>query len=601
MMKLFEPLRQELRRVQHDAVKVQGELARARDEIAKREEALAREREQARAAGEAARAGQARLEEELARARSEAARLAEAQARGEERIREAEARLADASQMDEKLAAVQQVLVQKLVSAQSGFDEKLATALSDLDRRGPARTVVAGPRVDVAGFGGMWLIQGFLRRLRLRDLLVEHVRINPDPVDYAASELVLALVYAVIAGLRRIDMSELWHQNGAFLDLLDVDRFPDASAIRRFLNRLGATDVDAISALHDSLRAYLGAMPQRRKDLVLDVDAVVSAVSGKSKEGKPIGRSYHPLYCYEQTFQEFWHGVLRPGKALPAAGILPFLQDCLAKVPAGLPRSRVRLRLDARFCDRRVVELLDRSRCGFVIPARDNPGLRDRAAKLRFKRLASGWNAGEFKGKVEAGASRSSRFVVLRRLAGEGVHLEIAPLFRKEKYAYYVFVTNLKTSPWSVYEFYRGRAATEKNARDFLETYPLGQVPPARWLSNDAFFRILLLAADLQNWFKRLCLPREYLGEPLGRVRSDYLLMPAQLVQQGGQNLLFLPRDFHAREEFLKVARAIVQLKLPPRFVMVRKPAPPSRAAGRTKGPKPGKAGRKAPRPAKRP
>ena len=47
---------------------------------------------------------------------------------------------------------------------------------------------------------------------------------------------------------------------------------------------------------------------------------------------------------------------------------------------------------------------------------------------------------------------------------------------------------------------------------------------------------------------KKLALAKEqseeYLAESLSRVRSDYLLMPAQLVQQGGQNLFFLPRDF---------------------------------------------------------
>jgi hypothetical protein len=568
MMKLFEPLQQELKHALRDAGRLRQDLDKARAELRDREAALAQARE-------ASQAEKARLEQAVADARAEAARALEALARERDKALEAEARAVGAAQMDEKLAAVQEVLVQKLVSAQSGFDERLASALS----RGPARTVVAGPRYDVSGFGGMWLFQSFLRRLRLRDLLVEHVRVNPDPVDYSASETILALVCAVAAGLRRIDKAELLHQNGAFLDLLEVDRFPDAPVIRRFLARLNAPEIDALAALHDSLRAHLGALPSKRRELVLDVDACISAVAGKTKDGKPIGRAYHPLYAFEQTGQEFWHGTLRPGKAAPAAGIIPFLQECLAKIPAGLPRSRVRLRLDGRFCDRRVVELLERSRCGFVMPARDNPALRERAAKLRFKRLANGWNAGEFKGKVEAASPRVSRFVVIRRPAGEGVHLELAPLFRKDKHAYYVFVTDLKTSPFAVYEFYRARAAVEKTAREFLEAYPLGQVPPGRWLSNDAFFRLLLLAADLMNWFKRLCLPKEYLGESIGRVRSDYLLMPAQLVQQGGQSLFFLPRDCHAREEFMKVARAVAQLKLPSRFTLVRKPVAAARPA----------------------
>ena len=80
-------------------------------------------------------------------------------------------------------------------------------------------------------------------------------------------------------------------------------------------------------------------------------------------------------------------------------------------------------------------------------------------------------------------------------------------LFKDRKYAYHVLVTNLTLSPWRVYRFYSVRATIEKNIREFVYDYPLGNIPTDTWTANVAFFQLVLFAADIVHWFKRLCLP----------------------------------------------------------------------------------------------
>ena len=48
-------------------------------------------------------------------------------------------------------------------------------------------------------FGGMWLIRRFCNKLKLRWLLQKHIRTFTRKDDYHPSELILALMFAIIA------------------------------------------------------------------------------------------------------------------------------------------------------------------------------------------------------------------------------------------------------------------------------------------------------------------------------------------------------------------------------------------------------------------
>lgn len=439
--------------------------------------------------------------------------------------------------------------------------------------RGTRKIAFAFDQNHLTHFGGMWLIQRFCQRLRLRARLQQYVRIPERTGSYQSSDLILALLFAMIMGLRRINKSEILQYNGAFLEMLGLEAFPDQTTLRRFLKRLCPQDIHRLVRLHDSLRAWLLEMPKPRHGLIFDVDSVVIVVYGHA-QGAEVGynpkkrgrRSYHPLFCFESHWHEFWHGTLRPGKAGAATGVIEFLRLCLAKVPGTFARKRLRFRMDAGFFGKRVAEFLDPIGCGYVIVAKAYPTIKKRARRTRFTALQDGWEYGEFRyrpGKWQ----RRHRFVVVRHpIPTDPADTQQAPLFKDRRYVYHVFVTNLDLTAWRVYLFYNGRASIEKNNREFLYDYPLGQIPTQSWTANVAFFQLLLFAADLVHWFRRLCLPPSYTTATLDRIRTDFLLLPAKLVRASKKNIVRLPHDYHHQREFLEAERAIAGLRLPPKF-----------------------------------
>jgi hypothetical protein len=448
--------------------------------------------------------------------------------------------------------------------------------------KGTRKCIFSFEESHLTHFGGMWLMQRFCQRIQLRHRLQRYVRIEQRSGSYHPEEMILALLFAIIMGLRRINKTEILQYNGAFLEMLGLEQFPDQTTLRRFLRGLTPATIRQLARLHDSYRAWLFELPQPRHSLVLDVDSVVIVVYGHAQRAavgynpkKPGRRSYHPLFCFEANFHEFWHGILRPGNAGSSTGAVPFLQVCLAKVPGAVARQRIRFRMDSGFFGKRVVEFLDQSGCGYVIVAKETSKIKTAAQATHFTALQGGWEYGEFTYQPQHWI-HSHRFVVVRRpIPEDPQEAQQLTLFKDRRYAYHVFVTNLDLEAWRVYLFYNGRASIEKNNREFLYDYPLGKIPTQSWTANVAFFQLLLLAANLVHWFRRLCLPSTYSQATLDTIRTDFLVLPAKLVRQSKKNIVKLPHDYHYQREFLQAEREIARLPVPGKFRICKWPHHP--------------------------
>jgi hypothetical protein len=421
-------------------------------------------------------------------------------------------------------------------------------------------------------YGGMVLIQRFCNRLRLRWRLQNQLSIAHQAGDYPPCDLLLALLYALIAGLRRINQTEILQYNGTFLSLLGLEQFPNQTTLRRFLQRLPPAAIRQLVRVHDELRQELFGFPTAPTTLIFDLDSVVLTVYGH-QQGARVGynpkkrgrRSYHPLLCFEAQRQEFWHGSLRPGDVAANTGVIHFLQWCLAKVPGHLARSRLRVRADAGFFSGKFIGFLDRVGVGYVIVAQEHRTIRQRALAVDFTPLQSGAEVGEFQYQPLRW-NAPHRFVVIRRpIPEDPAEAAQLTLFQDRRYAYTVLVTNLELEPWRVWTFYRPRAIIEKDIRELLYDLPLGKIPTGAWTANVAFFQTVLLAFNLVHWFKRLCLPPRYAKATVETVRSDFLVLPAKLARTARGNVLHLPKDYHYQADFLAAAKRIDKLRRSPK------------------------------------
>lgn len=418
--------------------------------------------------------------------------------------------------------------------------------------------------------GGLFLIQRFCNKLGFRRRLERVLRAAPEWSEFNPVDLIVLLLFVLIAGVQRVSKSDKLQYDGFFLALIGLERFPDESTLRRFLQRLSPDAIRQLARLHDQLRRDLFLFPRPRTSLVFHLDSVVLTLYGKQQgarlgynpkaKGRP---SYHPILCFEAHGQEFWHGSLRPGDAGSNTGARHFVQRCLEKVPSSIARSRIRFLADAGFFSGALIEDLDQWGCGFTIVCRSFGAYQRMAEKAGFKELKLGWGFAEFYHRPQSW-SRTQRFIAIRRpLPVDPEQAKQLTLFKDAKYSYSVLVSSLGLSPWRTWIDYIGRANIEKSIRELLNDLALNRIPTQRWTANVAFLQLLLLAYNLLHWFKRLCLPEQKLRTTVETLRHDLIGLPGQLLCRSGKNVLVLPGRYHHQTPFLAAATRIEKLRLP--------------------------------------
>ena len=123
---------------------------------------------------------------------------------------------------------------------------------------------------------------------------------------YTLSELLLALMYPMILGLEKIEVSALLKTNGIFQYLTGLPSFPNPVTLRRFLIRAAPSLLPQLRRVHDELRTQCIRYPHAQSSFWLDCDSTTHTLYGH-QEGVVKGynpahrgkRGYHPLVVTE--------------------------------------------------------------------------------------------------------------------------------------------------------------------------------------------------------------------------------------------------------------------------------------------------------------
>jgi len=431
--------------------------------------------------------------------------------------------------------------------------------------KGPRSVRVEFGAESLTHYGGVYLLHRFLTRIGLKHAIARTVKLQQRNNRYSVGELCLAALYPMILGLGRIESTHLLQTNGVFQYLTGLHTYPTPTTGRRFLLRVAPTALPRLRKLHDGFLSLMTVRPRPPSRLIFDIDSTGLVLYGTqegAKSGynpiKPGRPSYHPLLCFEGQSKDFWHGELRPGDAHTASGTIELLTACFTKIPDGV-RSVI-MRADKGGFDHTLIEGLEERGAGFVIVARLTAPIKRKLSTLRYTIPSRGVEVAEFRYQPTRW-KHPYRFVVIRRPQAEGATEQLT-LFKLGRYHYQVLVTNLVLQPLNLWRFYNDRAGIELLIKQLKGDYALGSIPPRHFFANETYFHLLLLAYNLINWFKRLCLPPELQTATLQTLRQNILLMPAQLSRTGNRPRLLLPASGHRELAWRHALRAIGRMRV---------------------------------------
>ena len=422
-----------------------------------------------------------------------------------------------------------------------------------MPRHGASKIRISFSSAQLSHFGGVYLLHQFLRRLGFRTFLSHAISYFQRNNRYTLSELLIALMYPMILGLEKIEVSALLGTNGVFQYITGLPSFPNPTTLRRFLVRSAPEILPQIRAVHDDLRAHFLCLPATPSSFWLDCDSTAHTLYGTQEgavkgynPGHPGKKSYHPLVITEAHGGDCLAGVLRPGNAHTAMGVIDLVSNVLDFLPH---HHRIRLRADAGFYNGNFVDYLKGENITFAIVAHLTPALKRRLGALRYTRISPVFSVATFRYQPH-GWDSQERFVALRRKLPDETTEAQTTLFTLDRYAYSVIVTNLTLEPYNIFRYYQERAAMERIIRTLKEDYPFGQAPTNAFDANALYAELSLLAYNLMTWFKRLCLPDDWQSFTLPTIRHRLLMIPGELVRTRNVPTMRFPRNSPHQDVF---------------------------------------------------
>jgi len=414
----------------------------------------------------------------------------------------------------------------------------------------------------VTPFGGLVSFLEFLQRLALPQQLASTMPFQlRSPNAIPPAQTLVAFLLAVIAGARRFAHTDWLRADKALHALLGIRRFPGTDTIRNFFRRFSQPTIE--SFWRPLSRWLLAKFACPSAGASLDLDSTIFQRSGRQQGAakgynprRPGRRSHHPLLAVLAEAPCVLHGWLRSGNTSSARGVVEFLQEALALLPAGWRLRTVRA--DAGFFDETLLAFLEERGLPYVIVARMTRRIQQQAAALRqWTALDEHYAVGEFRARL-LGWKSERRFVVVRERVRESKETVGRKLLEVPGYRFRIFVTNRTQEPLTLWRDYNGRATVEQRIEELKSDLAAQGFCMQPFFATEAAFLAVLLSFNLLSLYQQQIAPGAAYRQP-ATLRAAVFLCGAVLGRGGRRAVLHLSAAWGGLDKHKPLLEAIMQ------------------------------------------
>jgi len=262
---------------------------------------------------------------------------------------------------------------------------------------------------------------------------------------------------------------------------------------------------------------------------------------GQRPPRRPGRLSHHPLLAVLAENAFVLHAWLRSGNTTAGRGVVEFLKETLAQLPA---TWRIRtLRADSGFFDQNLLGFLEQRGLPYIISARLTTQVkRGMRGDIAWTRLDDDREAGEFTARL-LGWDRDRRFIVVRTLIRAGRRKAGRLLIDLPGHSYSVFVTNRTEPPAALWRDYNGRCTVEQRIEELKNDLHADGFSVDGFHATECAFLGVVFAYNLLNAFHRRAQPQA--GHRKPSTLRNHLLVAAGIVEMlGGVVMLRIARGW---------------------------------------------------------
>ena len=330
------------------------------------------------------------------------------------------------------------------------------------------------------------------------------------------------------------------------------------NTLSRFETEVLATEENLKGLHHLNAEWVDHAMARtRHRRIILDMDSSESPVHGEQEGATYNGHfetvCYHPLFLFNE-FGDCEGAMLRPGNVHSAER----WREVLEPIVERYKKRGIRLlfRADAAFAKPEVYEYLEQRDIGYAVRLPANEVLQKHVKHL-LKRPA-----GRPQKKpivryhdflYQAGSWDSPRRVVTK------VEWHSGELFPRVGF----IVTNLSAKAKGVVHFYNGRGTAEQWIKEGKYALNWTRLSCHRFDANQVRLQLFVLAYNLGNFLRRLCLPKSINNWSLLSLQVKLIKMGGRIVRHARRIIFQLAEVAVPRDLFAAILERISRLLVP--------------------------------------
>ncbi|QQE81585.1 IS1380 family transposase [Alicyclobacillus sp. SO9] len=404
---------------------------------------------------------------------------------------------------------------------------------------------------DLTSDAGLLLYMEFDHRIGLSDVVRSQLVVHDSAShrDHPNSDVVLQKVYQHIAGYHTDDHADDLAVEPLLTTLFGKDRLASQPTMSRFFEKADISTVKSLESVNQTLQQRVYEI-EPRKQFVCDVDS-----SGFAAYGNQYGANFnahyqqhgfHPLFCFDGLTGDCLGAELRAGNVYTSRQAVRFMGPILSRYEKWAPNALVVVRGDSGFADPDLFELIEAKRHKYVIRLKSNPRLQS-IAQAKANSLLNPNNVHkrevyyrEFMYQAASWTKARRVVVKMERPAGELL------------FQFTFIVTNMALQPKNVVRFYCQRGHMENFIKEAKNGLACDKMSSTDFASNAVKLQIAMLAYNINNWFRRLCLPGKIRTNRMETLRNKLVKIAGKLVYSGRYWTWKLCSSCVYRKEFIQ-------------------------------------------------
>ena len=419
-------------------------------------------------------------------------------------------------------------------------------------------------KTKVTASSGLALLMSFVQDIGLSqklDQTFSHLKYRQR--GYAVSAKILSFLQMILKGGDRLNDLDLLRSDPGLLNLTQMKSVPRPNTIADLARRFGRRDLHRLSMIGMELVGK-ALRVHKVKRLFLDIDSTLIGSDMKMAQWTYEGfRGFNPLMGMVRGGGMRWaaFSVFRPGNAAPQAHNLSLTRKIISYLKAQRPDLPLFFRSDSAGYNHLLMRYCDGEGVGFVIAGRNSETMSQIIQRITDWTPLRGSGGREevgesvhFVGPEKEGTVY--RLIVVRRRNNQPA------LFPEFEYHYRFYVTNTDWNPHMVVRFYRKRGDAENVIRELKEGFGMDHILSEEFLAAAFYFQLQLLAYNLNQLFKGVCLNRSWWRMRIKTLRFRLFNIAGVVIRHARTTVLRLSAQYPHFDTFRLVFQRL-QIRYP--------------------------------------